>query len=142
MAVAREPFLGKCRRSRQASAWTRMSSWTRLLTCPSLSRSRSLSRLVTLSIQKVSKEVKMYELVMEEEFKRTQGARGRSLCFSGQCGSQRGEGVSGARSATGCVRESRVCSQVVGEAADGRRRPRGHDLPKVLQEPSRLKTHP
>ena len=36
-----EPFLGKCRRSRQASAWTRMSSWTRLLTCPSLSRSRS-----------------------------------------------------------------------------------------------------
>ena len=30
--------------------------------------------------------------------------------------------------ATGCARESRVCSQVFGERADGWRQPRGHDL--------------
>ena len=52
----------------------------------------------------------------------------RRLACAVQCGSQRGVGVLGARPATGCVRKSRVCSQVVLEPADGWRHPRGHDL--------------
>ena len=43
---------------------------------------------------------------------------------TGQRGSQRGEGVSGARPATWCVREYRVSSQVLGEPSDGWRQPR------------------
>ena len=61
------------------------------------------------------------------------------LGHAGQRGPQRGEGVSAPRSAAGCVRESRVRSQVVGESSDGRRQLGGHALLEGLQEQTRLK---
>ena len=47
---------------------------------------------------------------------------------TGQQELQRGEGVSGPRSAAGRVRASRMRFEASGESADGRRQPRGHAL--------------
>ena len=59
----------------------------------------------------------------------------QSLGYTGMCGFTRSEGVPGARSATGCVRECRVCSPAVVEPADGWIQPRKitNELRKIIE---------
>ena len=56
----------------------------------------------------------------------------QSLGYTGQCGSQAGEGISGARATSVCVRKSHVCSQIACRFSD-------QTIFDGLQEQSRLK---
>ena len=62
---------------------------------------RGLGRTVQLVVRGVRRSIRLEEPE-------------QSLGHTGFCGSQRGDSVSGARHAAGCVRESRMCSHVVG----------------------------